>query len=83
MGRAYAFFADMVRGVSQAFRRYLCRISNPNMFFLNFNGDFMAIGTAQKRSVERLINAQARCQLWGLGSTVSFVAGACGAEEHG
>ena len=34
--------------------------------FLNFNGDFTTIETARKRSVERLSNAQARCQLWNL-----------------
>jgi hypothetical protein len=54
--------------------------------FLYFNGDFMAIETAQKRSVKRFSNAQARCQLWSLmrsTTIVSFVAGACGGEEHG
>ena len=54
--------------------------------FLNFNGDFTTIETARKRSVIRLSNAQARCQLWNLRRSttiVSFVAGACGAEEHG
>jgi hypothetical protein len=34
--------------------------------FLNFNVGFMAIGTAQERSVKQLSNAQARCQLWSL-----------------
>ena len=34
--------------------------------FLNFNGNFITIETAQERSVERLSNAQARCQLWNL-----------------
>ena len=54
--------------------------------FLNFNGDFTTIETARKRSVKRLSNAQARCQRWSLRwstTIVSFVAGACGAEEHG
>ena len=54
--------------------------------FLNFNGDFTTIETARKRSVKRLSNAQARCQLWNLRwstTIVSFVAGACGAKEHG
>jgi hypothetical protein len=34
--------------------------------FLNFNGDFTTIETARKRSMKRLSNAQARCQLWRL-----------------
>ena len=33
IGRAYAFFTDIVRGVSQAFRRYFYGISNPIRFF--------------------------------------------------
>jgi hypothetical protein len=39
IGRAYAFFADIVRGVFQAFRRYFCRISNPHTF-LKFQWGF-------------------------------------------
>ena len=33
VGRAYAFFADIVRGVSQAFRRYFRRVPNPHTIF--------------------------------------------------
>ena len=32
-GRAYAFFANIVRGVPQVFRRYFCMISNPHTLF--------------------------------------------------
>jgi hypothetical protein len=86
IGRAYAFFAGLVRGVPQACLRDFCGISNPHTLFSNFNGDFTSIETAQERSVKRLSNDQARCQMWSLSlstTNVSFVAGACGAEEHG
>ena len=71
--------SDIFRGVSQAFRRYSCKISDPPYVFLNFHGEITTIETAHRRWVKRLSNFQARCQLWSLKwstTIVSFVASA-------
>jgi hypothetical protein len=72
--------------LERSFLRYFCRISNPHIRFLKFNGNIVTIGRAQERSVKQPNNARSRCQLWNLmlsTTVVDFVADACGTEEHG
>ena len=66
IGSAYAIFCGYSSRRFSSVSLLLLQGPRSPYVFLNFNGDFTTIETAQKRSVKRLSNAQARCQLWSL-----------------